>query len=747
MNLPGKEPGPSGSWPWAAALLALAVLAYVPVFGAGFVWDDDNHVTENATLTSARGLRDIWLGVRENETCQYYPLTFTAFWVQYRLWGLNPLPYHVVNVLLHGLNAILLWRLLARWRLPGAWAAAAIFAVHPIHAMSVAWITELKNVLSGAFMLLTLLAWEAWDRRRSAGLYVLALLACLAAVLSKTAAAALPALMLLVAWWRKPRVERRDALAVLPFCAAGWLMGAVTIWVEQKLVWGKGPGLELDSLQRILLAARSFWFYAAKILWPAGLNFLYPKWDLDPGRAASWLAAAALAALFAGLWLARRRWGKGPLVAALYFFLAAPALVLLHVLYMMRYTYVSDHWIYFGSPALIALVAAGAARALKDWRQEAAGLLVLILGLLGLLTWTRAAAFRDEETLWRATLNRHPGAWLAANNLGILLGRQGRYAEARLLFEDARRLEPGYAETLVNLGNIDDALRGPGSALAWFEQALAVDSNNPIAHFNAGFALERLGRREEALAHYRRTLEERPNTGAAHYNMANTLARLGRLDEAETHYRAAIALDPLDALALSNLGGVLTRTGRYAEALDVLRRAAALRPDDGQVMFNLGQTLLRLRRTDEAVAALLAAARARPDLPDAPRELALAWRERGDRAGAESFLREALRRAPDFRPALNDLAWLLATGPDESPARRQEALELAERLVASSEEASPDHLDTLAAAYAGVGRFNEASATARRALDIAHQAGNESFADALRRRIDRYGNGHGWVEP
>ncbi|HOW97129.1 MAG TPA: tetratricopeptide repeat protein [Kiritimatiellia bacterium] len=747
MNLPGKEPGPSGTWPWAAALLALAFAAYLPVLGAGFVWDDDNHVTENATLTSAQGLRGIWLGLRENETCQYYPLTFTAFWAQYRLWGLNPLPYHLVNVLLHGLNAILLWRLLARWRLPGAWAAAAIFAVHPIHAMSVAWVTELKNVLAGAFMLLTLLAWEAWDRRRTAGLYALALLAYLAAVLSKTAAAALPVLMLLVAWWRKPRLEGRDARAVVPFLLLGLAMGAVTMWVEQRLVWGRGPGLELDYAQRAFLACRSFWFYAAKILWPAGLNFLYPKWTLDPGRAVAWLAPLALAALLAGLVAARRRLGRGPLVVALYFFLAAPALVLLHVLYMMRYTYVSDHWIYFGSPALIALVTAGAARALKDWRQEAAGLLVLVLALLGVLTWMRASAFRDEETLWRTTLARHPGAWLAANNLGILLGREGRYAEARVLFEDARRLEPAYAETLVNLGNIDDALRGPDAALAWFEKALAVDSNNPIAHFNAGFALERLGRREEALAHYRRTLEERPNTGPAHYNMGNTLARLGRLDEAEVHYRSAIEIDPLDALALSNLGSVLTRAGRHAEALEILRRAAVLRPDDGQVMFHLGQTLLRLQRTDEAVAALLASARALPDRPDAPRELALAWRARGDRARAESYLRESLRRDPEYRPAQNDLAWLLATGPDGNSARRQEALDLAERLYASGDPGPPDYLDTLAASYAGMGRFAEAKATALRALDLAQQDGNKEVANALRQRIEQYEKGQPWVEP
>lgn len=738
---------PQKSWLAAAALVLLTLAVYFPALRGGFVWDDDNHVTENPTLTSWRGLRDIWLGVRENATCQYYPLTFTAFWVQHRFWGLNPLPYHLVNVVLHGLNAVLFWILLRRWRLPGAWAAAAVFAVHPIHAMSVAWITELKNVLSGFFMLLTLLAWDEWERRRTAGAYALAVLACVAAVLSKTAAAVLPALILLIAWWRKPRVERRDALAVLPFCAAGLLMGAVTIWVEQKLVWGKGPGLELYSLQRILLAARSFWFYAAKVLWPAGLNFLYPKWNLDPGRAGPWLAAAALAALFAGLWLARRRWGKGPLVAALYFFLAAPALVLLHVLYMMRYTLVSDHWIYFGSPALIALAAAGAASVLKDWKQEAAGLLALVLVLLGALTWFRGSAYRDEETLWRTTWARNPGAWLAANNLGILLAARGEHAEARRLFEEARRLEPGYAETLINLGNIEDATRGPGPALAFFDQALAVDSNSPVAHFNAGFALERLGRREEALAHYRRALEERPGTGIVHYNMANTLSRLGRIEEAETHYRAAVELDPLDGLALANLGSVLTRTGRFPEAIEILRRAAALRPADGLVMYNLGHALLRTRRTDEAVAALLAASRARPDLPDAARDLALVWRERGDRVRAESALREALRRNPDYRPALNDLAWLLATGPGESAPRRREALELAERACTPAAEASPDMLDTLAAAYAAAGRFAEAADTARQALERAGPAGLEPLADAIRRRLVLYEEGQAYVEP
>jgi hypothetical protein len=282
-----SHPWWSREWILGGLLLLIILAAYQQVWHAGYIWDDDSYVTKNATLRDLHGLWRIWFEVAA--TPQYYPLVHTSFWIEHHLWGLNPLGYHLVNLVLHALGAILLWRGLLRLGIPGAWLAAAIFAVHPVEVESVAWITERKNVLSAVFYFaaaLTYLRFEtARDEKDQAGqrwyLYFASLFLFVLALLSKTVACSLPAALLLVRWWKSGRIKWRDILALLPFFAFGLGLGLLTAWLEKHHVRAEGEEWALTFGQRFLIAGRALWFYASKLLWPANLIFIYPRWDVS----------------------------------------------------------------------------------------------------------------------------------------------------------------------------------------------------------------------------------------------------------------------------------------------------------------------------------------------------------------------------------------------------------------------------------------------------------------------------------
>ncbi len=245
----------------------------------GFIWDDDDYVQDNPTLRSLAGLGQIWF--QPGATRQYYPLVHTTYWLEYRLWGLDPTGYHVVNVILHALSAVVVWRILSRLQVPGAWAAAALFALHPVHVESVAWITERKNALSGAFYLSAAWAYLRYEAARRPRWYGAALVLFAAALLSKTVTCTLPAALLLVLWWKGQTPMRRPAVALGPFFVLAVAMSAVTVWMERHSVGAWGPEWDLSLVERGLIAGRALWFYAAKLLVPLDLAFIYLRWAID----------------------------------------------------------------------------------------------------------------------------------------------------------------------------------------------------------------------------------------------------------------------------------------------------------------------------------------------------------------------------------------------------------------------------------------------------------------------------------
>jgi hypothetical protein len=284
-------------------LLGVTLAAYAPVRHAGFIWDDDGHVTR-ADLRPLHGLWRIWF--EPGATQQYYPLLHSAFWLEHRIWADSPAGYHLANVVLHAAVAFLLFLLLRRLALPGALFASAAFALHPVCVESVAWISEQKNTLSAVFCLAAALAYLRFDRGRRAGWYALGSVLFGMALATKTVTATLPAALLVILWWRRGRLSwRADVLPLSPWLMMGVSAGFVTAYVEQAYIGATGTAFEFGVAARVLVAGRAAWFYLGKVFWPADLVFIYPRWSIDAGAPWQYLYPAAAAAVIAAARAAR----------------------------------------------------------------------------------------------------------------------------------------------------------------------------------------------------------------------------------------------------------------------------------------------------------------------------------------------------------------------------------------------------------------------------------------------------------
>ena len=663
-TLGGKRHGPQqaaggaarrrGVWILFPALLLATLAAYQPAWHGGMLWDDDSHITRG-DLRSAEGLWRIWFEL--DTTQQYYPVVHSAFWIFHRLWGDDTLGYHLINILLHALSSFLVLAILRRLAVPGAFLAAVIFALHPVHVESVAWISELKNTLSGSLYLGALLLYLRFDERRDKRLYALAMALFVPALLSKTVTATLPAALLVIFWWRRGRLSGRlDVLPLAPFFALGTAAGLLTVWVERTMIGAQGAEYQYTLIERCLIAGRANWFYLGKLFWPADLLFVYPRWQISQASWWQYLYPAGAVALLAGFWLLRRR-SRGPLAAMLLFYgTLFPALGFFNV-YPFRFSFVADHFQYLASIPVIALCCSGLARLASKWNLDPKAGMAAALALaviLGESTWNQSRQYADAETLYRTTLSRNPSSWLALVNLGKLELRD-RPEEAEAHFEEALRLKPDLPEAHINLGLL--RLRSdPAGAEAHFREALrlkpvSAEAHNNLGHLltvsgrfeeamthlneamrlqkdypdagcNLGRALRGMGRLEEAVAQYRDSLELAPDSGEIHNDLGLALQQLGRQEEAAAQFRQALRLMPASAEAAYNLGNILTGTGRYGEAIAQYREAIRLRPDFAQAHNNLGVALQGMGRFSEAAAQYREAVRLKPDFAEAQANLA-----------------------------------------------------------------------------------------------------------------------------
>lgn len=558
-----------------AAIFCLVLLAYLPALNGGLVWDDDAHITR-PELQSWHGLGRIWFDF--GATQQYYPLLHSAFWLEHWAWGDSVAGYHLANLVQHALSAYLLLLILKRLSVSGAWLAAILFALHPICVESVAWISEQKNTLSAVFYLGSALIYLDFDENRRKSSYFVALGLFLLALLSKSVTATLPAALLVILWWRRGRLNwKADILPLTPWLSIGVASGLLTTWIERRFIGAQGAQFTLTLVQRCLLAGRVIWFYASKVIWPANLMFVYPRWTLDPRDGRQYLFPLAVVAVAAALlWLARTN--RGPLAGLLFFTgTLVPALGFVSV-YPFRFSYVADHFQYLASLGIIVpaawLLSATPARKLIPTALAAA---------FAFLTWSQSANYSSADALYRDTISRNPSSWLAENNLGgLLMKLPGRAQEAIPHFEAALRSNPDLAEAHNNLGLILGDLPGRlPDAISEYQAALRIRPDYPEAHNNLGSALSDAGRRDEAIAEYREALHLRPNYAEAHNNLGSAFSELpDQLPAAIAEFEAALQLDPTLAEAQANLGTTLVKIpGRLPEAISHLEAAVRIRPD------------------------------------------------------------------------------------------------------------------------------------------------------------------------
>jgi tetratricopeptide (TPR) repeat protein len=722
--------------PWlrAAVLVAITIAAYAPALRGGFVWDDDTHVTNNPTLRSLEGLSRIW--VEPTALPQYYPLVHTTFWIEHHFWGDAPFGYHLVNVLLHALAAVLLLWVLEFLSVPGAWLAAAVFAVHPVHVESVAWVTERKNVLSAVFYLAAALCFLRFfeGSRHRRRWYVAGFGLFVAALLSKTVAASLPAALLIVLWWKRDRWRKAEVGPLLPLFAVGAAMGLATVWLEKHHVGAEGDAWSLSSVARCLVAGRALWFYAGKLCWPSNLTFVYPRWTIDAGVFWQYLFPLAAVAVVAALVRARDRIGKGP-AAAILFFAATlfPALGFFSV-FPMLFSYVADHFQYLASIGLIAGGAAGAtvvARRMGPAGTRTGALAAaLLLALFGSLTRGQCRLYKNAETLWRDTLAKNPGAWIADQNLGVLLTARGADAEAESYFRAALAIIPAYApehqaithfaltHALLDQGKLaqasalcrEEAERWPHAQLTYENRGvLAVLQGNPdeaarqlnetlrlfpdsvTAHFGLAIILGEAGRHDEASAHTAAVARIVGPEAAArlHDKLGLGLAAQGKAEQAIAEFSESVRLDPgpQDArrhLAAANqrLASVRYARGDAKQAEQLLREALRVLPGYPDAHFALTRVLMDQGKLDDAAAMCREEAASWPADPQTLEDQGLLALQQGNAAEAERWFLETLRRDPGSATAEANLADIYAkAGRAQEASEHEKALA---RLIGAS---------------------------------------------------------------
>jgi Flp pilus assembly protein TadD len=586
---------------WAGILLILVItfIAYIPATKAGYIWDDDDHFTENELMNDWEGFKKIW----SSSSAVYYPLVLTSFWIMRRLWGLIPLPYHLVNIFLHSLNAMLFWMLLKRLKVRGAWFAGALFALHPVHVESVAWVTELKNTQSALLYLLSLLSFHKFyllkldetieDKGRNGkrAWYFLCLLFFLLALLSKPSTVMLPAVLALFIFWREGKIRFKHLLPTIPFFLLSLASSGWTVW-EQKFHSGaRGAEWSLTFLERLLVAGRIVWFYLGKIIFPYPLIFIYPRWEVNASSFLWYLPLAGIIIAFGMFFRNIKTWGRSMIFCFGYFLILLFPVLGFFNIYFMRFSYVGDHFQYLASMGPLALVSATvvtlAGKSKGDGKHVRIFLCSLILAVFGVLAWRQARIYKNVETLWKDTIKQNPNAWIAWHNLGFHMMNQDRNREAMVYYRNAVRLKPDYWEAFFNMGLILAEDGNPDQAIECFQKALDLNPLEVKIHSDLALALSKVGRFEDALKEIDYYLKLEPNDPFGFYNKATVLSEMGSYEDAIVWYNKAIDLNPELYQAYSDLGNVFYRIGEVDKAAIQFQKALSINPDDEVARANL----------------------------------------------------------------------------------------------------------------------------------------------------------------
>ena len=621
-------------------LVALIGVALFPAVLGGFVWDD-RAFTEAVPVMSNSGLYSIWLSPADLPSeGHYWPITYTTFWLEHKLWGYTPLPYHIFNLILHSINSCLVFYLLWRLAVPGAWLAAAVFAIHPVHVEPVAWVIGRKDLLSTMFCLCLFLVWMRFRESPKPVLwrYVLTLVLFVAALFSKSTIVALPVVLLIWQWWKGERVQVRHLLWVLPF----FVIGLVYSYLDFSFYTSREKvDFDLSLLDRFMLASQAFWFYILKLVWPSSLSIIYPLWQVGVSSVYSWLSLVGALGLAGVLWWFRDKTGKGYLAGLLFFvLLLMPMLGFIDYGYM-QFAYAADRYQYLASVGVIVILCSlavmGSSKLPLVMRKGMIGIAVVVLATFGYLSWQQAKHYENEITLFSHIISLNPDARSAYSNLSGALADFGRFEESLengyLAIESDRKGSGGYAVTgaahikLKQYVEAEDVLR----------RGFEINSKDKSIGVNLGESLRLQARYEEALPYYRHVIKRNPDfvnarvgigaslyhlkqyeesiehmkhalslestvslTDVIHSHLGLAYMKLDQLESAEFHLRQANSLKPNDHLVLRHLGDVVKSMGQFDEAIQIYDAVRQLNPDVAAPYIWIGQALFDMKKFDDA---------------------------------------------------------------------------------------------------------------------------------------------------
>jgi len=572
----------------ACFIFLMTLVVYIPAMRAGFIWDDDAFITQNPLIKANDGLYRFWFST---EPPDYFPLTSSSIWLEWRLWGMNATGYHVVNILLHAISSMLIWLVLKILKIPGAWLAAVVFAVHPVNVESVAWITERKNTLPMVFYLLSILLYLRFETDGNRTLYGLSLGSFLLALLSKTSVVMLPFVLLGCAWWQRGRIGRKDLLGSIPFFALSGILALVTIWFQYHRAIGKDIVRTDGFFSRLAGAGWAVWFYLYKAIVPYKLSFVYPRWEIDASSMVSFLPGLLLTGLLILFWWYRKSWGRHFLFGLGYYVVTLFPVLGFFNIYFMKYSLVADHWQYTSIIGIIALLVGVGSYLFKGWkkgfRQLAIIMATVLVGILAMLTWRQEHIYKGMEALWRDTISKNPNSWMVNYSLGTVLTKQDKIDEGIEYFKKALVIKPDYLEAHTNLGNAYFKKGRLDEAIYEYKKALAINPNFAKAHTYLGTVYFKKGRLDEAISEHKQALTIDPNSAEAHTNLGVAYFSQGRLDEAIYEYKKALAINPNCAETHSNLGSAYGSQGRLDEAISECKKALAINPNYAEAHYNL----------------------------------------------------------------------------------------------------------------------------------------------------------------
>lgn len=495
--------------PWFVFLLVVSMLVYWPCISGGFVWDE-NAVQKNPLLSSPEGLWSIWTHPRLNRyEAHYWPLTYTVFWLEYQVWGLATTGYHIVNIALHAGAAYMLGILLKQLRVE-AWAfAVLLFVVHPVHVESVAWIIELKDVLSallGFSCVVCFLRWDATPDRRS--WYVASLLLFALALLSKSVVVTLPVCLAALLWWRSRRLSRVQQVSLLPFV----ILAVVFALADTQFAKANESVTDPLSLRtRLSIPGYAIWLYLLKIFLPLRLSPLYPRWDHGVTKSIL-LLTVYFVSLIGAVW---KGWRGTATAFLLFLVLLLPMLGFVPFAYL-RHAYIADRFAYLASASVLAWIAAGIQMLSSIARVSVMrAMQAALIGCLGAATLWQSSIWSSEDRFWSVVASGNPGSSLAHANLGLALMRAHQ----------------------------------PSAALAEFDRSLQLDPQNATGYLNRGVILEQAGRIGEAEQQYRLALKHKPDYAEAYYNLGRLQLQRGQTVDAQASLEMAVRINPLYANA------------------------------------------------------------------------------------------------------------------------------------------------------------------------------------------------------